>query len=126
MVDRAALFTALTLRNAQRKAAHLPLLDLKAELAHQTALAVTQDCAVLAVQHADQRDWINIQVMIDLTATHGAAFIDSMAGRWTIKSETQRRFDQFLHDLLGVATTGVVARHPIRYGAAAEPAPGET
>jgi len=36
-MDRAAIFTELTLRNALRKAAKLPLLDLRAEMAFAVA-----------------------------------------------------------------------------------------
>jgi hypothetical protein len=116
MIDKAALFTGLTKRNALRKAAGLPLLNLRDELAHEVALAVENEFTAFAEEHGDERLMIREQVMADLREQHGADFGHTMGGRWAINHETNKRFREHLLHVYGLQTPPLASKHAVIYG----------
>ena len=66
MVDRATTFTELPRRNAVRREAKLPLLDMRAEFDHEVEVAAWREACV---KHADDMARIEIEVLAYL---HGA------------------------------------------------------
>jgi hypothetical protein len=91
MIDRAAIFTALTKRNALRRAAQLPLLDLRQELARAVDVATWQAaCAA----HADDLPRLRQEVLAELQETRGADFDEtkSAGARWLIDWTVKERF----------------------------------
>jgi hypothetical protein len=104
MVDKAAIFAELTKRNAVRREAKLPLLDLHDEFEHAVSLALWDEAWE---QHADELGRIRAEV----TAEYG--HYQSTATRMLLGS----KFLERAYDLL--ARYGVyppTPRHSIRYG----------
>ena len=92
MMDKAAIFTNLTRRNALRKANGLSLLDVHAEYAHEVSIAVQQDYRAACADHADERDAIRQQVLVEYRGKYGPQFGQTMGGRWVIGHLTHKRF----------------------------------
>lgn len=90
MLDKAALFTELTRRNALRQQAQLPLLDLPAEYAR--AVRVAQQKA-LYEQHYDR---VRAVVLAELRERKGADFDEtrSAGARWLINAMVRKRLAQ--------------------------------
>jgi hypothetical protein len=104
MVDRAAIFAELTKRNAVRREAKLPLLDLHDEFEYAVSLALWDEAWE---QHADELRRIRAEV----AAEYGR--YQSTAGRMFLGSKFLERAYDFL------ARYGVyppIPRHSIRYG----------
>ena len=116
MVDKAAIFTGLTKRNALRKEAGLPLLDIRTELAHEVALAAENEFTAFAEEHGDERLVIREQVMADLRAQHGPTFGHTMGGRWAINRETNIRFKAHLLAVYNLETPPLASKHAVIYG----------
>ena len=120
MVDRAAIFTALTRRNAVRREAKLPLLDIHSEFAHAVEVAEWREACV---KHAEDMARIRIEVIADLRRRHGNDFGDSVGGHWAINIEVSKRFNALL------AADGVhppTPRHSVVYGSDRSEADEET
>lgn len=83
-IDRAAIFSELCRRNALRREAHLPLLDLPAE--YRRLLEVGKWSYIVAHHYADTR----AEVLAALRAKHGPDFGYSAGGRWMIEIVTSR------------------------------------
>lgn len=98
MFDKAALFTDLTKRNALRRAAKLPLLDIKAELSRQAESMAWQEA--VRQHEADLVD-IRGKVLAELQATRGPDFDTnhSAGARWLIEATVNKRFADFLVSL---------------------------
>jgi hypothetical protein len=90
MLDKAALFTELTQRNALRRKAQLPLLDLPTEYARMVRLA--QQTA-LYEQHYDR---VRAAVLAELRQRKGPDFDEtrSAGARWLINAMVQKRMAQ--------------------------------
>jgi hypothetical protein len=116
MVDKAAIFTGLTKRNALRKEAGLPPLDIRAEMNHEVALAKFREVHAIASEHEDDRLMIQEQVTWDLRATHGQDFGRTMGGRWAIAYETEKRFRAHLQAVYGIETPPLPVKNAIVYG----------
>lgn len=116
MVDKAAIFTGLTKRNALRKEAGLPLLNLRDELAHEVALAAENEFAAVAEEHAGERLMIREQVEADLRQKHGPTFGHTMGGRWAINRETNIRFKAHLLAVYNLETPPLASKHAVIYG----------
>ena len=91
-MDKAAIFTDLTCRNALRKAHGLPLLDIRAEYAHQIWIAKQRDYRAICDEHADEREAIRRQVLAEYRARPGADFGSGMGGRLVVGLRTNKRF----------------------------------
>jgi hypothetical protein len=115
-MDRAAIFAELTRRNALRKAAQLPLLDLRAELAFALGFeeqrAYAEDCK----KYEDNRKRIMTEVLTELRLTRRADFPTSIGGRWMVQLLSDRRFQAFLEIEHGIVKPAVISRHPVKYG----------
>ena len=110
MVDRAAIFTELTRRNAVRREAKLPLLDMRAEFDHAVEVAAWREACE---KHADDMARIRIEAIADLRRRHGDDFGYSVGGHWAISIEVSKRFNALL------AADGVhppAPRHSVVYG----------
>ena len=115
-MDRAAVFNELTRRNALRKSANLPLLDLRTELAlaveHTAHRVYAEQCA----KYEDGRRRIRADVLKELRATRGNEFPTSMGGRLMVGLMSDRRFRAFLEIEHGIRAPAQNSRHPVRYG----------
>jgi len=115
-MDRAAIFTALTQRNELRKAAKLPLLDLRTEMAlamqHEAQRVYAEQCE----KFDDDRRRIEEDVLRELRTTRDADFPTSMGGKWLVRLMADRRFRAYLEIEHGIRKPAVTSRHPITYG----------
>jgi rubrerythrin len=68
-MERAAIFTELTKRNALRKMARLPLLDLRAEMAFAVEREAQRVYAEQCKRFDDDRRRVTDDVLTDLRAT---------------------------------------------------------
>jgi hypothetical protein len=115
-MDRATAFTELTQRNALRRDAKLPLLDLRTEMVLAVELDAHRDYVQHCEEHGDDRRCIMEDVLSNLRMTRGADFPSSIGGRMLVRLMTDQRFQAFLeieHDIRRPTMTG---RHPIKYG----------
>ena len=120
MVDKAAIFTDLTRRNALRREAKLPLLDVQAEFVHAVEVATWREACK---EHADDIARIREQAEADFRQRHCADGGLSAGGRWAINYEIIRR----IIDLM--AAHGVhrpTPHHAIIYGSNRSEVPEET
>jgi hypothetical protein len=110
MVDRAEIFSDLTKRNAIRRAAKLPPIDVRAEFDHAVAVAEWREACNRHV--ADIRR-IKNEVIAELRSSRGQDFGHSVGGHWLINHAVTQRFIALL------AAEGVrrpTPRHEISYG----------
>jgi hypothetical protein len=102
-MDKAAIFTDLTHRNALRKKHGLPLLDLRAEYAHQIWIAKRRQYWAACDEHADEREAIHRQVLAEYRAKHGGNFPSTTFGHWAVGLATNERFAAFMALTYGVS-----------------------
>ena len=102
LIDKAAIFTDLTRRNALRKANGLPLLDLRTEYAHQMWLAKRREYWAACDEHADEREAIRRQVLVEFQAKYGADFPGTTGGHWMVGLKANRRFSAYMEQRYGV------------------------
>src|SRR5215212_404836 len=95
-MDKAAIFTELTRRNALRREAGLPLLDLRREFDHEVALARWNEYQAVCDAHADLRAAIEAEVVEELRRRTGRDHRLSVGGSWLIAALTGQRFDAAL------------------------------
>lgn len=118
-MDRAAIFHEIVQRNALRKANGLPLLDVRAEYAHQVALANEREYQELCGRHAAEREMIRQQVLDGLRAKHGSTFGQTMGGNWLIGTLTYKRFTAYMAEKHGIRKpSGPSVRNAVVYGGA--------
>jgi hypothetical protein len=84
VIDKAAIFTELTRRNAVRRRAQLPLLDMRDEL--DRAVEFTRWKAVWE-EHADR---VRSEVIAELSKRLGGE-LQSAGGRWAVGILTLKR-----------------------------------
>jgi hypothetical protein len=89
MVDKAAIFTELTRRNAVRRNAKLPLLDIHAEFDHAVSVALWNEGVE---RFRDDMPRIKQEVLAELRENRGADFPQSVGGHWLVNFEVSRRF----------------------------------
>ena len=92
-MDKAAIFTAITRRNALRHEAGLPLLDVRQEFAHGVAVARWREYQAACDAHADLRAAIQAEVVDELRRKTGRDHRLSAGGRWLISHLTRERFE---------------------------------
>ena len=95
-LNKAAIFTEITRRNALRREAGLPLLDVRAEFDHGVALARWEEYQAVCDAHADLRAEIQAEVIEELRRSTGRDHRLSVGGRWAIAARTQQRFEAAL------------------------------
>jgi hypothetical protein len=74
----------LAKRNAVRREAKLPLLNLRAEFDREVEVAAWRDARV---KHADDMARIEHDVLVELRARRGADFPQSAVGQWLVRFE---------------------------------------
>ena len=114
-MDKGAIFTAITKRNALRTANGLPALNIHSEYARQVAIAKQRDYRALCDQHADEREAIRHKVLAELRLEHGPDFGTGFGGRWIVGRLTQRRFAAYIAQRYGLFPEGG-GRNDIIYG----------
>ena len=117
-MDTGEIFTTLTQRNALRRQAKLPLLDIRTAYDHQVGLAAARDYQAVCARFADERICIREQVLADFRALHGFGFGHSFGGRWAVSHETNQRFRRYMSETLGVHEPGPTGQNSIVYGSA--------
>jgi hypothetical protein len=115
-MDRADIFTELTKRNALRKAAKLPLLDLRTEMALAVERGAYRDYVEQRQKYDDDRRRITEDVLTELRATRGLDFPTSMRGRLMVEVMSDRRFQSFLEVHHGIRKLVLKSRHKVIYG----------
>jgi len=113
-MDRVAVFNELTRRNALRKAANLPLLDLRTELALAVEHTVHRVYAEQCAKYEDDRRRIRADVLRELRVTRGHEFPASMGGRLMVGLMSDRRFRAFLEIEHGIRAPAQNSHHLIR------------
>ena len=83
-IDRASIFSELCHRNALRREAHLPLLNVPAEYARLVEVAKWRRIREAHYIHT------RAEVLANLRATRGPDFGNSAGGRWMIEIFTAR------------------------------------
>jgi hypothetical protein len=87
-VDKAEIFTELTLRNAVRREAKLPLLDIRVEFDHAVEVTAWREACV---KYADDISRIKQGVLAEFRARRGADFPQSDVGQWLVRFEATKR-----------------------------------
>lgn len=100
-VDRAQIFQEVTQRNALRRSAGLPPLDVKAAYAQEIARRNLIEYREFCEKHRDLRRHIRDQIIEDFTVEHGR-MPSSAGGMWLIETKTQTRFENELFVRFGV------------------------
>ena len=88
-MDKAALFTDLTRRNALRKANGLPLLDLRTEYAHQVWIGRRDEYWTACDDHADDREDIH-RGSRGVSGEYGPNFPSTSGGHWAVGLRTKQ------------------------------------
>jgi hypothetical protein len=114
-MDKAAIFTEATGRNALRRAHGLPLLNVRAEYDHAVAVAAQRDYQALCDEHADEREVIRQEVLAEFRGRFGPGFGQTMGGRWAIGEVTRRRFCAHMEGH-GISAPDSAARNEVTYG----------
>ncbi len=118
MIDKAAIFHAITKRNALRRTHGLPPLDVAAEYRHEVLIAKQREHQARCDAHADDREAIRQEVLAELRAQHGASFGLSIGGRWAVGLLTRKRFEALMEMKYGARMEGPRwPRNAIIYGA---------
>ena len=118
-MDRSAIFSETTRRNALRRSHGLPLLDVRAEYDHAVAVAAERDYQGLCDEHADEREVIRQQVLAEYRERFGPNFGHSMGGRWAVGEMTRKRFAAFMANKYRASqSTTPVSRNSVTYGEA--------
>lgn len=116
-MDRAAIFADVTRRSALRKANGLPLLDVRAEYAHQVAIAGQREYHAACDDHADEREAIRQQVLVEFQDKYGPQFGQTMGGRWAVGQIAHRRFTALMADKHSASPPALnSARNAVVYG----------
>jgi hypothetical protein len=110
MVDKGAIFSDLTRRNALRTASGLPTFDLHAEFGHAIAVAAEREFRALCERHADEREIVRNEVV----ASRDVAAM-TMAERWEMGREVTRLFEARVARRYGVRLPETVGKHPVIY-----------
>lgn len=85
LIDRAAIFSTILRRQALRREAQLPLLDIRAEYERAVEQALWQ-------AHVEEHgETVRAEVLAELRAKHGPQFGQSVGGLWAIRILTGRR-----------------------------------
>lgn len=119
-MDAGEIFTTLTHRNAVRRQAKLPLLDVRAEYDHQMGLAAERDYRAACERFAAERARMREQVLAAFRAVHGPGFGLSSGGRWAVGHETNQRFRRYMSETQGIDAPGHAGRNSIVYGGATQ------
>jgi hypothetical protein len=115
-MDKVGIFQELTQRNALRKAAQLPLLDVRAEFVHACAVARSAEWRAFCESKAADIERIQAEVLKELRTKHGAQFPSNSIAALALQRAVARRFEAFAAIHYGAQRPHGAARHPIIYG----------
>ncbi|MFC7478454.1 hypothetical protein ACFQS7_29310 [Dankookia sp. GCM10030260] len=109
-MDRAAIFEKITERNAVRKKAQLPLLDVRAEFEHDCSVAAMAEYSIFCGTKQVDLELITKEVL----AEHPQGY--SGFGRMYLNRLVQSRFEDFVRTQYGVVRPAEKPRNTVRYG----------
>ena len=116
-MDKAAIFTDVTHRNALRKANGLPLLDVHVEYAHEVSVTCQRDYRAACDDHADEREAIRQQVIAEYREHLGSQFGQTTGGRWAVGQLAHKRFTTLMaHKYAVSAPNSGTGKHILTYG----------
>jgi hypothetical protein len=96
-MDKAAIFTDLTCRNALRRR-----MATAARPAHQVWIGRLDEYWAACGEHADEREAIRCQVLAEFRAKYGADFPITSGGHWAVGLRTNKRFAAYMELRYGV------------------------
>lgn len=96
-MDKAEIFRQVTMRNALRGAAQLPLLDVRAEFHKAVTLAAMREYDEIRLRYKADEERILAVVWSEYRQRHGAGFGASSLGRLAVHHEADRRMTTFLN-----------------------------
>jgi hypothetical protein len=115
-MDRAAIFKEITWRNALRREAQLPLLDVTAEYRHAVAQAERAEFRAICDRHRDLWDEMLQTVTQELRSKRrNPSFGNCMGSRLKIAAAARQRFYSAL-ELRGFKQPSGGMRNAIPYG----------
>lgn len=94
-MDKAVLLADVLRRNALRRQAQLPLLDVRAELEHACMVAQLQDYRAFQDAHKDVLDRIRADVLAELRQRYGPEFPDGFGSRLMLAIRVDERFARY-------------------------------
>jgi hypothetical protein len=118
-VDKSALFFAVLKRNALRRAACLPLLDVREEYRRAVAEAAWREFEQRCATEAEALARCRAEAVAHCRARFGPGFDPRNFGsRILVARETDRRFREHMRAVLGGDPPLPPVRHPLGYGSA--------
>jgi hypothetical protein len=118
-MDKASIFSAVLERNAVRRKALLPPLDVAREYHRAIAEAEWREYERRCSAEADAWARCRAEAILEWRKRFGPAFDPRNFGsRILVARETDRRFREHMAEVLGTAPPVVPARHPVVYGGA--------
>ena len=115
-MDRAAIFTEITKRNALRRKAQLPLLDVRAEMAHAVSLAALKEYREFCDQHRDKLEQFRTEVLAEMRERNPNFFGHSLGGRLAVGFKARRRFEAWIEENFGMVKPTFIPKNAIIYG----------
>lgn len=115
-MSKATIFTDLCQRNALRREAGLPLLDMTTEYAREQRREAQAAYHLLRDQHRDVLERMKREVLAEKRQEHGPGYGGSMSGMRAVATLAEKRFATYLAGL-GVARPPPVDP-PVVYGEA--------
>jgi hypothetical protein len=115
MPNRAAIFAAITKRNELRRLAQLPLLDVRAEMAHAVALAALNEYGAFCDQYKAKLEEFRAEVLAEERATK-PDFGHTWGGRLAVAIKSRRRFEAWIAQTFGITKPTFEPKNPIIYG----------
>jgi hypothetical protein len=123
-VEKAALFTAVLERNALRRAAFLPPLDVGLEYHRAVAEAERREYERRCSAEADALARCRAEAVAECRKRFGRAFgTRNFGSRIVVARETDRRFRGHMRKILGTDPPSSLARHSVVYGSARDVLP---
>ena len=116
-MDRAAIFTVITKRNELRRKALLPLLDVRAEMAHAVSLAALKEYRQFCQQHRDKLEQFRAEVLAEMRERRPNFSGHSLRGRLAVGFKARRRFEAWIEDKFGVVRPDFEPKNAVVYGA---------
>lgn len=116
-MDRGRIFTELTERNALRREAGLPLLDMREEFDRAVAVERWREWQAVVEAHADMREAIRQRIQSERQAQ--GRTMESVGGRWAVRVLADREFEEALARL-GHVKPPLASKHLTSYGGATD------
>ena len=115
-MDKVGLLKEILQRNALRKEAQLPLLNVRTELDHACTVATFAEWTAFCAEKKADIERIQAEVLAEMRTKRGAHFPDNSISAIALHREVDRRFEAFAAIHYGVQMPREAARHPVIYG----------